>query len=56
MAKVTVLGSGGWGTALAISAYNGGHEVALWSPFEQEVTQLLFERENKKLTILIWKF
>ncbi len=49
MAKITVLGSGGWGIALAISAYNCGHEVALWSPFEDEVNMLLAERENKKL-------
>ena len=49
MAKVTVLGSGGWGTALAISAFNCGHEVFLWSPFEQEVNDLIKNRENVKL-------
>ena len=49
MAKITVLGSGGWGTALAISAYNCGHDVALWSPFEQEVNDLVQNRENVKL-------
>lgn len=49
MAKITVLGSGGWGTALAISAYNCGHEVYLWSPFEQEVNDLIKNRENVKL-------
>lgn len=49
MAKITVLGSGGWGTALAISAYNCGHEVYLWSPFEQEVNDLVKYRENVKL-------
>ncbi len=49
MAKVTVLGSGGWGTALAISAYNCGHEVSLWSPFEKEVDDLVQNRENVKL-------
>lgn len=49
MAKVTVLGSGGWGTALAISAFNCGHSVTLWSPFEQEVVDLLKNRENIKL-------
>ena len=49
MAKVTVLGSGGWGTALAISAFNCGHEVSLWSPFEQEVSALIKNRENIKL-------
>lgn len=49
MAKVTILGSGGWGTALAISAFYCGHTVTLWSPFEQEVTELLKNRENIKL-------
>lgn len=49
MAKVTILGSGGWGTALAISAYCCGHEVSLWSPFEQEVYSLKQNRENVKL-------
>lgn len=49
MAKITVLGSGGWGTALAISAFNCGHEVYLWSPFEQEVDELNKNRENVKL-------
>ena len=49
MAKITVLGSGGWGTALAISAFNCGHEVYLWSPFEQEVNDLNKLRENVKL-------
>ncbi len=49
MAKITVLGSGGWGTALAISAYNCGHEVSLWSPFENEINELVKNRENVKL-------
>lgn len=49
MAKVTILGSGGWGTALAISAFNCGHEVYLWSPFEHEVNELNKCRENVKL-------
>lgn len=49
MAKVTVLGSGGWGTALAVSALKSGHTVSLWSPFEQEVSELNKTRENIKL-------
>lgn len=49
MAKVTVLGSGGWGIALALTAHHCGHQVALWSPFEQEVNTLLADRESKKL-------
>lgn len=49
MAKITVLGSGGWGTALAISAFNCGHNVNLWSPFKEEVDALNSLRENVKL-------
>ena len=49
MIKITVLGSGGWGIALAISAFNNGHKVALWSPFEQEVNMLKEKRTNEKL-------
>jgi glycerol-3-phosphate dehydrogenase (NAD(P)+) len=49
LAKITVLGSGGWGMALAISAFNNQNEVALWSPFEQEVELLNEKRTNEKL-------
>ena len=34
--KVAVLGSGGWGTALAMVLADNGHEVTLWSFFEEE--------------------
>ncbi len=49
MAKITVLGSGGWGMALAISAFNNHNDVTLWSPFQQEVDMLLEKRANEKL-------
>ncbi|MBE6777569.1 MAG: NAD(P)-dependent glycerol-3-phosphate dehydrogenase [Ruminococcaceae bacterium] len=49
MAKITVLGSGGWGMALAISAFQNLNEVTLWSPFEDEVNILKTERTNEKL-------
>ena len=49
MAKITVLGSGGWGIALAISAFTKGHKVNLWSPFESEVNLLREKRTNEKL-------
>ncbi|MBE6787773.1 MAG: NAD(P)-dependent glycerol-3-phosphate dehydrogenase [Ruminococcaceae bacterium] len=49
MAKITVLGSGGWGMALAISAFNNRNDVTLWSPFQQEVDMLLEKRTNEKL-------
>ncbi|MBR6533671.1 MAG: NAD(P)-dependent glycerol-3-phosphate dehydrogenase [Clostridia bacterium] len=49
MAKITVLGSGGWGMALAISAFNNRNEVTLWSPFKEEVDMLTQNRTNEKL-------
>ncbi|MBP3599671.1 MAG: NAD(P)-dependent glycerol-3-phosphate dehydrogenase [Clostridia bacterium] len=49
MPKISVLGAGGWGMALAISAFNNGCEVTLWSPFENEVNALLEKRTNEKL-------
>ncbi len=49
MSKISVLGSGGWGIALAISAYNNGCEVNLWSPFLEEVEMLREKRTNEKL-------
>ena len=47
--KISVLGSGGWGIALAMLANSNGHNVTLWSPFENEVNELLASRESKKL-------
>ena len=49
MAKFTVLGAGGWGMALAISAYGSGIEVNIWSPFEEEVVALQKNRGNERL-------
>ena len=49
MSKITVLGSGGWGIALAITTHSCGNEVTLWSPFESEVSMLKTQRTNEKL-------
>ena len=38
--QVTIAGSGGWGTALAILLHENGHDVTLWSHFETESKQL----------------
>lgn len=47
MSRIAVMGSGAWGTAIAISlARRGGHEIALWS-FEKDVAATMREqREN----------
>lgn len=47
--KISVLGSGGWGTALAMVLDKNGHKVVLWSAFEEEIAELSRTRENKLL-------
>ncbi len=49
MAKIRVMGAGGWGTALAMMADRSGHQVSMWSVFEEEVERLSKVREHKKL-------
>ena len=47
MAKVSVLGAGSWGTALAVMLYGNHHQVTLWSALSDEVAQLRRDREQK---------
>ncbi len=46
MAKVSVIGSGSWGTALAWLLRNNGHQVTLWSYLKEETQMFLKYREN----------
>lgn len=48
MRKVSVLGAGTWGSALAILLANNGHEVTIWSKIEQEVKALCENRQAIK--------
>jgi len=45
--RITLLGAGAWGTALAI-AFAGKHEVTLWSREEDVAADLLATRENHR--------
>ncbi len=47
MAKINVIGSGSWGTAVAVMLAENGHKVLLWSYFETESAELSRCRENK---------
>ena len=47
--KLTVLGSGGWGTALALLLLENGHDVTLWSYLDSESAVLREKRENPVL-------
>ena len=49
MSKISVLGSGGWGIALAVHCFLKGFQTVLWSPFEAEVEGLKATRESEKL-------
>ena len=47
MKKISVIGAGGWGCALAAVLCSNGHDVTIWSALPGEVKQLTIERENK---------
>lgn len=47
--KITVLGSGGWGTALALLLLENGNDVTLWSYHEAESEILRKTHENPML-------
>ena len=47
MSRIVVLGSGAWGTAIALSLHRrGGHKITLWSHSVQEARQIAAAREN----------
>ena len=47
MSRIAILGSGAWGTALALSLHRrGGHRIALWSHSRDEARQIADAREN----------
>ena len=48
MSKVSVLGAGTWGCALAILLANNGHEVTIWTKIEAEARMLNENRRNMK--------
>lgn len=48
MKTVAVIGSGSWGTALALQLYRAGNKVILWSFKQEEATAILADRENKE--------
>lgn len=46
MKKIGVIGAGSWGTALAITLSNKGHEVKMWDLDSKHVEELGDNREN----------
>ena len=47
--KITVLGSGAWGTALSVLLHDNGHDVTLWSFMAEETETLKKTHENPML-------
>ncbi len=48
--KITVAGSGGWGTALAIQLCKNAHDVTLWSHNPAKAEQMAQTRQNPMLS------
>ena len=49
MAKIVILGTGGFGTSLAVMCRKFGHDVTLWGKFPEEIAEIRRNGENKKL-------
>ena len=47
MAKVGIIGAGSWGTAIAATLSDNGHQVTVWSINEDEVKMLSEKREHE---------
>lgn len=48
MSVVSIIGAGSWGTSLSVLLSNNGHQVRVWSRFQEEVDLLNREREHKE--------
>lgn len=49
MAKVSIIGGGSWGIALAVLLQKNGHEICVWSALEKEIAMLREFHEHKML-------
>ncbi len=49
MARVSILGGGSWGIALAVLLHKNGHEVTVWSALSSEIEMLRSKHEHKML-------
>jgi len=48
MSNITIIGDGGWGTALAIILNSNGHQVTVWGPDAAYLEQIKKSGENPK--------
>ncbi|MCM1553420.1 MAG: NAD(P)-dependent glycerol-3-phosphate dehydrogenase, partial [Butyrivibrio sp.] len=49
MARISILGGGSWGIALAVLLHKNGHEITVWSAVESEYEMLRKNHEHKML-------
>ena len=47
--RISIIGSGAWGTALALLMRYNGYDVTIWSKYEDEAENLRATRENPRL-------
>ena len=49
MSRIVVLGSGAWGTAIALSLHRrGGHQITLWAHSDELAGQIVAAGENSQ--------
>ena len=48
MSNISVIGDGGWGTALALVLHRNGHRVRIWGPFQDYISTMKHRHENVK--------
>ena len=46
--KITVIGDGAWGTALALNMLHNGHQVQIWGTFPDYLAEMHSKKENFK--------
>ncbi|MFO7936386.1 MAG: NAD(P)H-dependent glycerol-3-phosphate dehydrogenase [Kiritimatiellia bacterium] len=44
--KISIIGDGGWGTAIGILLNSYGHDITMWCPFEENRNEIAEHREN----------
>ena len=46
--NITIIGDGGWGTAIGLLLHSYGHRVTLWGPFAEYLDEIRASRENSR--------
>ena len=49
MARISIIGGGSWGIALAVLLSRNGHEITIWSALENEIAMLKEKHEHRML-------